>query len=387
MIQIVSDIFASEVYLGMYSRSVKARFILNGQWPIRSARGRSKPPSHLPSSHISNKMGWFWGNNNGNSESKDALNSLDPSLREFLDKESKTRQQQQQQQPTQLPQDTSSYRSQIGIAEDDPSQSTQPPKDENGVPTQSLYQDGRYAHLWKNYRPQEQIEQAGRSESERLADVIDTYNDRKARIGRAALENCALEQWAEHECFESGGMKAKLMLCKTETRAFNRCYTMQSRFLKALGYLSMQRTADEEERIQMHADKLYHEMLDREEATKAAEAQKLPTPEFKPLITSKSTTEALGERPAPETQPAREGLDMYTGEKRKALEQSLENKTPAEREIEIQLIAAEARANAEYAAVVHEHFEAEKHIREGRRERGRETVGDTIKRAWGWDKK
>jgi len=78
---------------------------------------------------------------------------------------------------------------------------------------------------------------------------------------------------------------------------------------------------------------------------------------------------------------------MYTGEKRKAIEQSLADKKGAERELEIQLMAAEARANAEYAAVVHEHYEAEKKVRESRRERGRETVGDTIKRAWGWDSK
>jgi hypothetical protein len=337
------------------------------------------------------KMGWFWGNNS-NSDTKGAVENLDPSLREFLNSESKTRQQQQQQQPTQLPQNTPSYRSQVGLP-DEPQEPAQTPKNENEVPSQSLYQDGRYAHLWKNYRPQEQIEQAGRSENERLTDVIDTYNDRKARIGRAALENCALEQWAEHECFESGGIAAKFMLCKEQTRSFNRCYTMQSRFLKALGYLSMQRTADEEERIQMHADKLYHEMLDREKAMKEAEENQLPKPEFKPLITSTSTTEALGtQQPAAaaqaaSTQTQREGLDMYAGEKRKALEQSLADKTPAEREIEIQLMAGEARANAEYAAVVHDHFEAEKKTREGRKERGRETVGDAIKRAWGWDSK
>ncbi|KAH0396465.1 hypothetical protein KCU89_g9279, partial [Aureobasidium melanogenum] len=256
------------------------------------------------------------------------------------------------------------------------------------APPQSLFQDGRYAHLWKNYRPQEEIEQASRSESEQLADVIDTYNDRKARVARAALENCALEQWAEHECFEAGGIRAKLYLCKEETRSFNRCYSMQARFLKALGYMSMQRTADQEERIQMHADKLYHEMLDREKAMKEAEENKLPVPEYKPLITSTSTTEALGSKQAAaQTQTTREGLDMYTGEKRRAIEQSLADKKGSERELEIELIAAEARANAEYAAVVHEHYEAEKKIRESRRERGRETVGDTIKRAWGWDSK
>jgi hypothetical protein len=343
----------------------------------------------LHNSYNLDKMGWFWGNNgNSNSESKDALNNLDPSLREFLDKESKTRQEQQQQSPTQLPQEAPSYRSQIGIGEDQSSQPTQSQTDENAAPPQSLYQDGRYAHLWKNYRSQDQIEQAGRSESEQLADVIDTYNDRKARVARAALENCAMEQWAEHECFESGGIKAKLYLCKEPTRAFNRCYTMQARFLKALGYMSMQRTVDEEERIQMHADKLYHEMLDREKAMKEAEEKKLPKPEFKPLITSTTSKEVLGsQQEATQSQPTKEGLDMYTGEKRKAIEQSLADKKGSERELEIQLMAAEARANAEYAAVVHEHYEAEKKIRESRRERGRETVGDTIKRAWGWDSK
>lgn len=346
-------------------------------------------------------MGWLWGSNN-NDSNKDPLNKLDPSLRDFLDKESKTRQQQQQQQPTSQARDSPSYSTQIGIPEKQPEkqpEQQQAQKDENAVPSQSLYQDGRYAHLWKNYRPQEQIEQASRSESERLADVIDTYNDRKARIGRAAVENCALEQWAEHECFSNGGIEAKFFLCKEETRAFNRCYTMQSRFLKALGYLSMERSADEEERIQMHADKLYHEMLDREKAMKEAEEKNLPVPTFKPLVTSTSVSEALGaQQPAqpapsaatqqqPQQQPQREGLDMYAGEKRKALEQSLADKTPAEREIELQLMAGEARANAEYAAVVHKHFEAEKKLREDRKERGRETIGDTIKRVWGWDSK
>ena len=37
--------------------------------------------------------------------------------------------------------------------------------------------------------------------------------------------------------------------------------------------MSMQRTVDEEERIQMHADKLYHEMLGREKTMKEAEEQ------------------------------------------------------------------------------------------------------------------
>ncbi|KAL8803498.1 MAG: hypothetical protein Q9200_006189 [Gallowayella weberi] len=59
----------------------------------------------------------------------------------------------------------------------------------------------------------------------------------------------------------------------------------EPKFLKALGYLSLdERPAEIDERIQMHADTLYHQMLDRERQVEAAKKSDLPIPEFPPLV-------------------------------------------------------------------------------------------------------
>ncbi|KAL9011722.1 MAG: hypothetical protein Q9173_003452 [Seirophora scorigena] len=117
--------------------------------------------------------------------------------------------------------------------------------------------------------------------------MLDDYQYRKARIGKAAMENCVEEQEAMHHCYRHGNFKQTMTVCRKENKAFERCYTMQARFLKALGYLSaddQDRPADVEERIQMHADKLYHQMLAQEAAASDAAARDLPAPTFEPLI-------------------------------------------------------------------------------------------------------
>lgn len=47
-------------------------------------------------------------------------------------------------------------------------------------------------------------------------------------IGRAALENCALEQSEVNECIKNGGWMKRMTLCRQENKAFERCYVMQS---------------------------------------------------------------------------------------------------------------------------------------------------------------
>lgn len=372
-------------------------------------------------------MGWFWGSANDGTSAKgdDAYNKLDPALREFLDRESPVKYQSVTSASTsQPPQEQKSYRAQVGIA-DSSNLSKQPPSSSSPAsasasdttcspstepataPPESLFPDGRYAHLWKNYTPQSQIESYGRTDQDRLSDVISAYNERKAQIGRAAVENCVFEQLAERDCFAQGGLHAKLTMCREENKAFNRCYTMQSRFLKALGYLSMQRTPEEEERIQMHADKLYQEMLAREKSMQEAKDKGVPEPVFSPLLNKSSAAEALGVKavqtpaqsqsaadadaapaPAKEAQPSapREGLDIYSADKRKEIEKKLAGKTPAERELEIQLLVAESNATNEYADMIRDFYSEEKKLRADRKERGRETFGDSIKRMWGWDR-
>ena len=103
-------------------------------------------------------------------------------------------------------------------------------------------------------------------------------------------------------------------MCRPESRAFERCYTMQSRFLKALGFLStFDRPASVDEEIQMHADTLYHRLLDQEKAIEAAKTAGEAIPTFPPILTPAGNKRPRGFRDAtidaataPSTPPQRE---------------------------------------------------------------------------------
>ncbi|KAI4097514.1 MAG: hypothetical protein LQ344_000247 [Seirophora lacunosa] len=233
--------------------------------------------------------GWFGDNNPPEKGNNDPLRNLDPSLRDFLDKESPSKyetsspppQPQPQQPSTQVKPTSPPTGEKEQEGKEDPS-TTRP-----AVPPESLFQDGRYAHLWTTYKPRAEVENALKSDQEKLMDMLDGYQYRKARIGKAAMENCSEEQEAMHHCYRHGNFKQTMTVCRKENRAFERCYTMQARFLKALGYLAADdedRPAEVEERIQMHADKLYHQMLAQEAAASEAAAQGLPAPTFEPVI-------------------------------------------------------------------------------------------------------
>ena len=58
--------------------------------------------------------------------------------------------------------------------------------------------------------------------------MLDAYKDRKAQIGRAAVENCVEEQIAYNDCLENGGWGDTMTLCRSKNKAFERCYIMQS---------------------------------------------------------------------------------------------------------------------------------------------------------------
>ncbi|TKA32467.1 hypothetical protein B0A50_01575 [Salinomyces thailandicus] len=354
-------------------------------------------------------MGWFW---DSQKPSDDAYSKLDPALKDFLDKESPVKYAASGTQPSPraAEREPDTYRKQLGWSTTDPSQpnpskdaATSPASDHAAVPPESLFQDGRYAHLWKNYRPQSEIDAAGKNDQDRLRDVIEAYNDRRAAIGVAAVENCVMEQMAERDCWENGSWAERMNMCRGPNREFMRCYTMQSRFLKALGYLSSVRSQQEEERIQMHADKLYHQMLEREERAKQAKEQGTEAPIEPPLISPESTTQALGDESAwakarqralqmsgGEASAAKTAgdfnLSMFSPERQRQIREQIKDMSPRERELELQLIAAETRSQIEYSQQMKAALEDERKSRLDRRERGKETAGDTIKRLWGWDK-
>lgn len=166
-------------------------------------------------------MGW-WSSLWGSDVTDDPLRKLDPKLREYLEKESPIKYgSSPQAQPPSVHQSTvPSTVTAAATNSDDSSQSA--------VPKESQFQDGRYAHLWKTYRPLAEIEAETKSDQEKIMDVLEGYKERKSQIGRAALENCALEQVDWRSCMNSPTMAERLTMCREQVKKFERCYTMQT---------------------------------------------------------------------------------------------------------------------------------------------------------------
>lgn len=172
---------------------------------------------------VSAEMGWL-SSIFGTDRSADPLGKLDPKLREFLEKESPVKYTPNQQQPAPPPPTSQTQRN------DDP-KVAEPAADRPAVPAASLYQDGRYAHLWKNYRPLSQVEAESATDHDKLMSVLEGFKGRKAAIGKAGLENCALQQEEWINCMKHGSWEDQLQMCRHQVRRFERCYTMQSVWL------------------------------------------------------------------------------------------------------------------------------------------------------------
>lgn len=158
-------------------------------------------------------MGWFWGPSDNDQGEKDPLRNLDPSLREFLKKESPIKYQTSPSPPTQ----SKSKAESVNIE-----------KEKSKPPPPYVFKDGRYDYLWKSYQSPEEVDRHMKSDQEKIDEILEGFKYRKAEIGKAALENCALEQVALSDCWTNGSAKARLTLCREENKAFNRCHTMQS---------------------------------------------------------------------------------------------------------------------------------------------------------------
>ncbi|KAH8682379.1 hypothetical protein BX600DRAFT_448401 [Xylariales sp. PMI_506] len=301
-------------------------------------------------------MGW-WQSLWGSDDSQDPLAKLDPKLREYLKKESPVKY------PSSQPESAPQAASIVQPSAQYPSPATTEAKDAL-VPRESQFQDGRYAHLWKTYRPLAEIEAETKSDQEKIMDVLDGYKSRKAEIGKAALENCALEQVDWRTCMSNPSITERMTMCRTQIKKFERCYTMQTRFLKALGYLSTyDRPAEVEEDIQMHADALYHRLLSQEAAVEAAKAEGKPIPTFPPLITVK--------RVAASASP-------LNAEQQEALQARLAQVDEQERPAEEEAFIAEQRVKSEIASRVQDIRNQQEAERKARKETGAETAWDKV---------
>ncbi|KAI4160133.1 MAG: hypothetical protein LQ342_005991 [Letrouitia transgressa] len=372
-------------------------------------------------------MGWWpWSSKSTNDG--DPFRDLDPSLRDFLAKESPLKYN-----PPPTPKPPPSTHNEP---------TTTPPDQSSPALSQSLFPDGRYAHLWKNYRAKGEIDAEFKNDQDRLNDVLDAYKARKSLIGRAALENCTGEQIALFDCYARGTWTERSTLCRTKSKAFERCYEMQAvwslhlpkpqpstqpqssnkqltwkqilnlqRFLKALGYLSNpSRPAAIEEEIQMHADTLYHRMLAEERAVAAAKTAGESIPSFPSLFPSQKPA-TIGSpaapvppfsqqpRQQPQPQPQQQQQDQEPGtpeadiaallaqlkpEARKGFEKRWKDKPVAEQAVEARALAAELKATMGTGKQVQDMMLETKRGREERRAKGTASIGDTISGWFGW---
>ena len=161
-------------------------------------------------------MGWLWGSKR--SANANARTELDSDLEIFLENETPGKYEPAAPRAPKIPQNSN------GVSKP----SSQGQAVDGSLPNESLFQDGRYAHLWKNYRPLSDIENATKSDQEKLMDVLEGYKERKRSIGRVALENCALEQFDLQDCYANGTMTDRMVLCRRQRKAFDRCYTVQA---------------------------------------------------------------------------------------------------------------------------------------------------------------
>ena len=119
----------------------------------------------------------------------------------------------------------------------------------------------------------------------------------------------------------------------------------------------------------MHADTLYHRMLDQEAAIEAAKAEGKPIPVFQPLVT----------RPiAPASGTGQiESTDLSASVQKK-LKKRLDGLRDEEREIEERAIKAEIEAGEQVAGHLESLHQKRRDEMEARKEQGRETLGDRV---------
>ncbi|KAI5803761.1 hypothetical protein EDC01DRAFT_644528 [Geopyxis carbonaria] len=169
--------------------------------------------------------------------------------------------------------------------------SPHPPAQPSFDPTSYSAYGTKYADLWAQYVPQSHIEAAARTPQQAVADVYHSYKDRKAAVGRAALENCVFENEALHRCY--GKTLLGLTGCAEEGKRLDRCFRGQQDFLKALGYMGVPgRSEEEEEKVQMRADAMWQEQVRREEGIEE-EAKKRLEEKTGPQRGKETVTEAV----------------------------------------------------------------------------------------------
>jgi hypothetical protein len=337
-------------------------------------------------------LGWLWGS----SSSNDSIGSLDPSLQKVLKS--------QEARPSSLPQSEKqiTYTEQLRQSGDLPlPKAPEAPQaqERSKVPAQSLYQDGRYAYLWKNYEPQHMVESRGETEMDKLKRLDDDNEDRKVKLAKAALENCVFEQLAELDCLKNGGVHRKLTMCRPEKKTFNRCYEMQGKFLKALGYWEAIGDENRADALQMHSDKLWQRLQEQEAAVQAARDAGEPLPQFESILSPSNVQAIGGKLPRPPEQRQQQSSSSVAAnttdpkypfpsvpqELRETFDKRIKDMAQDEAKIEEAVFLAETEQKRRVVLEGAGYLRAEGEARRKRFEAGEASIGDRIKRLTNWD--
>lgn len=140
----------------------------------------------------------------------------------------------------------------------------------------------------------------------------------------------------------------------------------------------MDRDADINEQIQMHADTLYQRMLKQEKAIEAAKAEGREAPTFPPLLSDRfkfipQKSEEQGIQ-VTDLSPA-----IQAGFKKR-----LDGLSGEEREVEEKAIRAEIQVGEELAKNLGSLYDKQDRERMVRKAEGRETIGDKVTSVFGF---
>lgn len=151
----------------------------------------------------------------------------------------------------------------------------------------------------------------------------------------------------------------------------NWTFKTKQRLLKALGYLNaIDRSPETDERIQLHADKLYHQMMEQEKAIAEAQKEGKPAPKFEPVI------------PKQVTDTATEAALMSESAKKRVAEK-LEGMSEQERAAEQAAVDAEMKAKAEMVGKIQGLWKEQEAERKARIEKGEASMWDRMASAFG----
>lgn len=274
------------------------------------------------------------------------------------------------------------------------------------LPSQTLFPDGRYAHLWSTYHPPPLSGNPLTSSSnpstpviteitpqEQLSSLLSVYRNKRSTSHKAALSNCVLEHIAEIECLTTSSIYNKIKGCSTETKQFTRCFTLQGKMLRAMGWLDSRIEDDgkgDERREGMlnRADELWTEVKRRAELRNSGRTvdEELGRIDFGHDRSSLEKGVEEGDVKGEEALKKREEelWKVFKASRWDNLRKEVEGLPLDQKVLELELQLAESKAHEEYGEQITQFYDIELQDRRKRKVEGHTSMGDWLKWLSGW---